>query len=322
VQIYGLDITANGAELLSAGQDGNLILWNAFTGKMRKMVVLESQWALTCAISSTGAFAAAGGMSNYVSVFDLKSDEGSATEGVIEETTDCQMTGHDSAVFHTAFVPSATVGADNGGKLLSSSGDGTLKLWDTEAKKDLQTFAGHQADVSSFEFFTPDTFASISTDATVKIWDARQPATATKTYGACRIVGDFVECLDIFPDAGNPAFATGSAFGETTLWDLRMTAPVSQYGSPELWDMNLRRKPTDPEVQVGCNAVQFSISGRVLFASYYNRNDETQPGQYVTHRFELPFGVVWLAHTTRVNHVFSSFAPALVRARACVFVRA
>ena len=61
--------------LVSASQDGKLIVWNAMTTNKVQAIPLRSSWVMTCAFSPNGNMVACGGLDNICSVYDLQSKE-------------------------------------------------------------------------------------------------------------------------------------------------------------------------------------------------------------------------------------------------------
>ena len=78
------------------------------------------------------------------------------------------LTGYADWVSSVAFSP-------DGQRIVSGSGDETLKIWDANSGQELQTLKGHAAEVASVAF-SPDgqRIVSGSRDTTVKIWDASE----------------------------------------------------------------------------------------------------------------------------------------------------
>ena len=75
--------------------------------------------------------------------------------------------GHTLPVQCVAFSP-------DGGRVVSGSWDGTVRLWDAETGKPVgEPFRGHKASVQSVAF-SPDgrRIVSGSDDNTIRIWDA------------------------------------------------------------------------------------------------------------------------------------------------------
>ena len=61
--------------LVSASQDGKLIVWNAFTTNKVHAIPLRSSWVMTCAFAPGGSKVACGGLDNICSIYNLLSKE-------------------------------------------------------------------------------------------------------------------------------------------------------------------------------------------------------------------------------------------------------
>ena len=61
--------------LVSASQDGKLIVWNAFTTNKVHAIPLRSSWVMTCAFAPSGGFVACGGLDNICSIYNLSSKD-------------------------------------------------------------------------------------------------------------------------------------------------------------------------------------------------------------------------------------------------------
>src|SRR5260221_19586 len=80
---------------------------------------------------------------------------------------------------HTAHINSAVFISD-GKKIVTSSNDGTAKIWDAASGKLLATLKGHTSEVNSAQFSPAclndpiggKIVITTSKDATAKIWDA------------------------------------------------------------------------------------------------------------------------------------------------------
>lgn len=76
------------------------------------------------------------------------------------------LTGHADEVMACAYSP-------DGSRIVSASGDHTLKVWDARTGRELLTLHGHSATVAAFAFSPDGTrIVSGSADQTLKLWDA------------------------------------------------------------------------------------------------------------------------------------------------------
>lgn len=73
-KIYSLDWAKDPNTLCSASQDGNLIIWNAFTENKKDAIHLKSPWVMTCAYEKeTEKYIACGGLDNICTIWNLQS---------------------------------------------------------------------------------------------------------------------------------------------------------------------------------------------------------------------------------------------------------
>ena len=61
--------------LVSASQDGKLIVWNAASTNKVHAIPLRSSWVMTCAFSPTAQRVACGGLDNICSIYNLSGKE-------------------------------------------------------------------------------------------------------------------------------------------------------------------------------------------------------------------------------------------------------
>lgn len=141
--------------LVSASQDGKLIVWDAYTTNKVHAIPLRSSWVMTCAYAPSGSFVACGGLDNICSIYSLKTREGNVR-------VSRELPGHTGYLSCCRFID------DN--QIVTSSGDMTCALWDIETGQQVTSFAGHTGDVMSLSL-SPDGrwFVSGACDASAKV---------------------------------------------------------------------------------------------------------------------------------------------------------
>ncbi|RRT75447.1 hypothetical protein B296_00031220 [Ensete ventricosum] len=141
-QVYSLDWTSERNRIVSASQDGRLIVWNALTSQKTHAIKLQCPWVMTCAFAPNGQSVACGGLDSACSIFNLNSQvdrDGNIPVSRI-------LTGHKGYVYSCQYVP------DQETRLITSSGDQTCVLWDVTTGQRISVFggefpSGHTADV-------------------------------------------------------------------------------------------------------------------------------------------------------------------------------
>lgn len=233
--------------LVSAGQDGNLLIWNAVTSNKVQAITLKSTYVMSVGFEQTkGEMVACGGLDNLCTVYKLSSPDHAM-----------EMASHDGLITCCRFLDDT--------KILTSSGDSTCIRWDIARGTVLDTFAEHKEHINFVSLHPTDKniFVSASVDKTAKVWDIRASKSAVQTFMGHS--GD-VNGVDFMPSDGN-CFATCSEDGGIHLFDLRAYNELAQFR------VNLGgaggANNTDPGVaQDVLTSLAFSKSGRLLFVGH------------------------------------------------------
>merc|ERR1719474_720253 len=167
-KIYALHWGPDSNAIVTASQDGKLIIWSSKTGNKQLAITLNSAWVMTCAFSPTYEFIASGGLDNIVSIFKTSNQNNvQGPNGARFRSKDLyrELEKHDGYLSCARFV--------NDGEIISASGDGTCILWDVEARSAKNIFMDHSGDVMSIDLNQSNEaqFVSGSVDATAKVWD-------------------------------------------------------------------------------------------------------------------------------------------------------
>lgn len=261
-KIYAMHFHSNSVQkdsdqLVSAAQDGKLMVWNANTTSKRLAIPMKSSWVMTCAMSPRGGMVACGGLDNVCSVYKISDSD----TGFCDKVPWRELQRHEGYLSCCRFIDER--------KIVTSSGDSTILLWDIEKRSVTRAFDDHTGDVMSIALneANPNTFISGSCDATSKLWDIRDPQ--------ARGVGEFeghesdINTVAWFPDRN--AFGSGSDDSTIRLFDIR------SYGELQIFDSS--------RLFCGVMSIDFSKSGQYLFAGYDDDPfclawDVTSPSNY------------------------------------------
>ncbi|CDS03869.1 Putative Guanine nucleotide-binding proteinFT subunit beta [Lichtheimia ramosa] len=237
-KIYAMSWAADKRHLVSASQDGKLLVWDAYTTHKLYAIPLRSSWVMTCAYSPSGRYVASGGLDNMCSIYNLQTRDG-PTRPARE------------LVAHSGYLSCCRFRNDQ--QILTSSGDTTCLLWDIDAGQKIAEFSDHTGDVMSLSISpNPNIFASAACDATAKIWDIR----ANKCVQSFSGHESDINAVQFFPNG--QAIGTGSDDASCRLFDLRADRELNIFAYEQIF--------------CGVTSVAFSISGRLLFGGYDDYN--------------------------------------------------
>ena len=253
-KIYALGVSAGAGlheQVVSASQDGRILVWQGRTGRKLKSIRLVSSWVMAVAYSGTGALVASGGLDNTVTLHSTAEGAPGAAAAPLTEPSPVLRRLQD----HEGYISGCTwVGRDDR-QLLSASGDKTCKLWDVSAGAVTSTFAGHSEDVSSLQMRPGDDtniFVTCSVDQTARVWDVRTGG-AVQTH---ELPSADMNSVKWHP--GGSAFAVAGDDGGLHLLDYRSYNPLGVFND---------------EAVVACAAcLDFSKAGRYVFGGYDDFN--------------------------------------------------
>lgn len=143
-KIYAMNWASDKKHLVSASQDGKLIVWDAYTTNKVYAIPLRSSWVMTCAYAPTGNLVACGGLDNMCSIYNLRTREGSVK--VARE-----LSAHSGYLSCCRFM--------NDRQILTSSGDMSCMLWDVDAGMKTMEFNDHTGDVMRYTFHSTFSFS-------------------------------------------------------------------------------------------------------------------------------------------------------------------
>jgi len=238
-KVTDLHWAGDSQSLISASQDGKLLVWNAMSTNKLKAISLKSTYVMAVAMEqSRGNLVACGGLDNLCTVYNLDHPE-NATE----------MASHDGILNDCRFLDEQ--------RILTASGDGTVILWDISKGQPETTFSEHTSDVMSIAInpTNSSTFVTGSVDRSSKLWDIRTPEGSVKSISGYH-EGD-INNIDIMQDG--VTFASGSQDGTARIFDLRAHGELNKFG-----------KVTQEED--GLTSIAFSKSGRILFGGHADSN--------------------------------------------------
>eukprot|EP00069_Balaena_mysticetus_P018992 bmy_11693T0 len=151
-KIYAMHWGYDSRLLVSASQDGKLIIWDSYTTNKMHAIPLRSSWVMTCAYAPSGNYVACGGLDNICSIYNLKTREGNVRVSrdalwdieTAQQTT--TFTGHSGDVMSLSLSPDMRT-------FVSGACDASSKLWDIRDGMCRQSFTGHVSDINAVSVF-------------------------------------------------------------------------------------------------------------------------------------------------------------------------
>jgi WD40 repeat protein len=200
-----------GSGLAAGFSDNTVIIWDAESGQLLKVLYGHAGPVLSVAWNGDGSRLASASDDGTVIIWDAESGKQMMV-----------LSSHTGPVLSVAWN-------DDSSRLASASIDRTIKIWDAESGAELKTLSGHEDWVRSVAWNgNGSRLASASDDGTIRIWDAESGEELTIPTGQ-----SFV--LSVAWNGDDNRLASASSDGTVTIWDAASGTMIMTLSEHEDW---------------------------------------------------------------------------------------
>jgi WD40 repeat protein len=174
--VYSVAFSPDGKWIISGGDDKTLRLWDISTEQLSQPWYGHTKAVWSVVFNRDGTKIVSSSSDKTLRLWDASN--GKPLRNPITDKPIAPSVGHTTAVYSVVFSP-------NGKKIVSASGDKTLRLWNASNGKPIgQPIVGHVDAVYSVAF-SPDgkKIVSASWDNTLRLWNANNRQQIDKTIG-------------------------------------------------------------------------------------------------------------------------------------------
>uniref|UniRef100_A0A914WIJ0 G protein beta subunit 1 n=1 Tax=Plectus sambesii TaxID=2011161 RepID=A0A914WIJ0_9BILA len=208
-KIYAMHWATDSRNLVSASQDGKLIVWDSYTTNKVHAIPLRSSWVMTCAYAPSGSYVACGGLDNICSIYSLKTREGNVR-------VSRELPGHTGYLSCCRFLDDNQIFFPSGAAFATGSDDATCRLFDIRADQELAMYSHDNiiCGITSVAFSKSGRllFAGYD-DFNCNVWDSMRQERAGVLAGH----DNRVSCLGVTEDG--MAVCTGSWDSFLKIWN-------------------------------------------------------------------------------------------------------
>jgi len=188
--VNALAITTDNTKLLSASNDKYIHVWDLIQGKCLTTLTGHTSYVNAIAISPTGNHAVSASSDNTIKIWDIATPFSNlnTNEGMRLINT---LYGHTDSVDKVLITP-------DGRRIVSTSNDKTIRIWDLTSGEQLFILRGHQS-IINILCITSDNRYIISSsieDYAVKIWDLENGRLVSTVRGHSNYISAFTSTPD------------------------------------------------------------------------------------------------------------------------------
>ena len=218
--VLSVAYSPDGQYLATGDTNGEIILWEVNTGRLKSRIRADSNWIRSIAYSPDGQYLASAGENQTIRIWSVVDDS------CIQMIDDVQ-----NQVWVVIFSPDDS-------KIATAGEDKTIKIWSVESGQCLNTFLGHSDCVRSVAF-SPDGqyLASGSEDKTIKIWSVESGQCLNTFTGH----NNWVWSLAYSPDG--QYLASGSADLTIKIWHLASSKCQQTLAGHRNWVQSIAYSP-------------------------------------------------------------------------------
>jgi len=213
-KVYSVRVSNLPMRVVSAGNDGLVIIWDALSRATIARVTLKSMWVMTCDVApvnspSDPVFTLSGGLDNMITIHStvLPHMQDGIPQGDASTFQLRELKGHNGYVACARF--------DGPEVVLSASGDKTARSWDVNTGKTKREFSVSKSDVVVVQPYDSNTFAIGNCTSEIIFVDQRAGTVVKKFLGH-----ESDLCGLFFPPARPNLLASASEDSTCRIWDI------------------------------------------------------------------------------------------------------